>query len=96
MSNTINSPDAGRPQLVPPPGACDTHIHIYGPMREYPVMQTGAFPPPPNSGVTDYQVVQERLGLERLVVVQPAAVNWCSAPTIRKKPSATGWRFISN
>jgi D-galactarolactone isomerase len=49
-------------------------------------MQAGAFPPPPNSGVTDYQVVQERLGLERLVIVQPAAYgtdNRCTLDAIR-------------
>jgi D-galactarolactone isomerase len=73
MPNPTAKSDAGRPQLIASPGACDTHIHIYGPEDEYPVRQAGAFPPPPSSGAADYQAVQERLGLERLVIVQPAA-----------------------
>jgi D-galactarolactone isomerase len=83
--STFNS-DAARPQLTCPPGACDTHLHIYGPQEQYPVQQKGAFPPPPNSGTTDYQAVRERLGLARMVVVQPAAYgmdNRCTLDAMR-------------
>ncbi len=75
-----------RPQLTPPPGACDSHIHIYGPEFDYPIRQSEAFPPSPNSGVADYQAVQERLGLERLVIVQPAVYgtdNRCTLDAMR-------------
>lgn len=73
MSKPTDKSAAARPQLTAPPGTCDTHLHIYGPEDKYPVRQAGAFPPPPNSGTADYQAVQTRLGLERLVIVQPAA-----------------------
>jgi len=73
MSSLPIVSNATPPKLTPPSGACDTHLHIYGPQEEYPIRQTGAFPGPPNSDVTDYQAVQKRLGLERLVIVQPAA-----------------------
>lgn len=61
-----------RPRLQAPPGACDTHIHVYGPPQRYPAAPSAPFLPPPAS-VEDYRQVQRRLGLERVVVVQPSA-----------------------
>jgi D-galactarolactone isomerase len=61
-----------RPRLQAPPGACDTHIHVYGPPERYPAAPSALFLPPPAS-VEDYRAVQRRLGLERVVVVQPSA-----------------------
>ena len=86
MSNSTTETQTAQPQLTPPAGACDTHMHIYGPQQTYPLRQAGAFPGPPNSWVTDYQAVQKRLGLERLVIVQPAAYgtdNRCTLDAMR-------------
>ena len=60
------------PLLKAPAGACDCHMHFYGPEDRYPLAPTAPFPPPPAS-VEDYRRVQERLGLERVIVVQPSA-----------------------
>jgi D-galactarolactone isomerase len=57
------------PKLVVPPGACDTHIHFYD--AAAPVAP-GA-PMPGDRTVAEYRRVQERLGLERVIVVQPNA-----------------------
>ncbi len=59
-----------RPKVQPPPGACDCHMHFYGPEDRYPAAPTAALVPPPAT-VDDYRQVQARLGLERVVVVQP-------------------------
>ncbi|NNK56869.1 MAG: amidohydrolase family protein [Desulfofustis sp.] len=56
------------PQLTAPPGSCDTHIHFYN--DAYPTAPT-ALMTPPNALVEDYKMVQKRLGLDRVVVVQP-------------------------
>ena len=61
-----------RPRLQAPPGATDTHMHFYDTAERYPVAPTAAFLPPP-ARVDDYREVQRRLGLERVVVVQPSA-----------------------
>ena len=61
-----------RPRLEAPPGATDTHMHFYDIAERYPVAPTAAFLPPP-ARVDDYRAVQRRLGLERVVVVQPSA-----------------------
>src|SRR5687767_5134730 len=71
------------------PGACDCHMHVYDPA--FP--SSGALPP--RSGrLTDYVRVRERLGLERVIVVQPTAYgtdNRCTLDAIRKLgPGARG------
>lgn len=56
-------------KLSVPPGACDTHMHFYDGARS-------ARPGTPNPGsftVPMYRELQQRLGLERVIVVQPNA-----------------------
>jgi D-galactarolactone isomerase len=57
------------PKLAAPRGACDTHMHFYDPdvPSAHGTFMPGSF------GVADYRAVQRRLGLERVVVVQPNA-----------------------
>lgn len=52
-----------------PKGACDTHMHFYD---EKVPGAPGTFLPG-NFSVEDYRAVQKRLGLERVIVVQPNA-----------------------
>jgi D-galactarolactone isomerase len=51
-----------------PAGACDTHVHFYD--QGFPVASTSLLRPP-NASVADYRLVQQALGLQRVVVVQP-------------------------
>jgi D-galactarolactone isomerase len=56
-----------------PAGACDTHMHIYDPR----VPSAPGGPPLPGSyKVADYCALQRRLGLQRVVVVQPNAYQF--------------------
>lgn len=59
-----------KPRLPTPPGACDTHMHIYHP--EYAPLPGANFPALPAT-VEDYRTLRARLGLTRSVVVQPTA-----------------------
>jgi D-galactarolactone isomerase len=56
-------------KLRAPKGACDTHIHIYDAKAPAAAgtFMPGHFP------VADYRALQKRLGLERVIVVQPNA-----------------------
>lgn len=56
-------------RLKVPGGACDTHMHFYD---ESVPGSPGTFLPG-NFTVEDYRAVQKRLGLERVIVVQPNA-----------------------
>lgn len=64
------------------PQACDCHIHIYGPTDRYPAVG----PVPAGATVAEYRAVQARLGLERVVVVQPSVYgtdNRCTLDAVR-------------
>lgn len=67
------------PAFRPPPGACDTHIHIYD--RGAPLAPT-ALGNPPSGSVADYRRQQQRLGLDRVVVVQPSAYGTDNRVTV--------------
>lgn len=59
-----------RPRLVPPAGACDTHMHVY----DAAVPSAPGGPPiPGHFPAARYREMQARLGLERVIVVQPNA-----------------------
>ena len=70
------------PKLITPPGACDTHMHIYE--KKYPVAPN-AIMSPPDGPMVKYMRVKERLGLQRTVVVQPTTYgtdNRCTLEAI--------------
>ena len=64
-----------RPRLAVPPGACDCHMHIFGPPARYPYAVDRGYTPP-NALEPAYLKMSGRLGLERMVVVQ-ASVYGC-------------------
>ena len=75
--------DGPAPVLKTPAGAVDTHIHFFD--GQYPGAPGG---PPPLDDCTpdDYRLVRKRLGLEKLVIVQPNGYqfdNRCSLDALR-------------
>jgi D-galactarolactone isomerase len=80
-----------KPKLTPPPGAVDTHIHVYH--HRYPTAAT-AVVKPADASVADYLAARERLGVHRTVVVQPSAYgldNTCTLDAMAEiGPSARG------
>ena len=76
--------DATAPRLRPPPGACDTHMHIYE--SGYPIADT-AIGDPPVGPLADYLQEREKLGLTRNIVVQPSHYgkdNRCTMEAVAK------------
>src|SRR5450759_4352744 len=53
------------PRLKAPANAADCHIHIYDPRFQPPVAK------PLNGAVPDYRLLQKRIGVSRVVIVQP-------------------------
>jgi 2-pyrone-4,6-dicarboxylate lactonase len=62
-----------KPKLIAPPGACDTHLHVYGPSDIYPLSEERNYTPDPRSTLDDYLNVHRALGLERAVIVTGSA-----------------------
>jgi predicted TIM-barrel fold metal-dependent hydrolase len=52
-----------------PRGACDCHVHVFGPAGRYALAQDRVFMPSPAT-VDDLVALQSALGLDRVVVVQ--------------------------
>lgn len=80
-----DQPSATAP-VKAPPGACDCHIHVFGPQDQYPVAPTSPFPPILREA-KDYKSIMQRLGIERVVVVQPSAYakdNRCTLDAVQE------------
>ena len=59
------------PENKAPPGACDCHIHIVGPRERFPLSESRAYTPA-DASLRQYEHVQEVLGTQRVVIVQPS------------------------
>lgn len=81
----MNEPATPRiPRLKVPQGACDTHMHFYDDAYA-PSEKAWLFPP--NFTIDDYRKVQTRLGLQRMIVVQPVTYgfdNSCTLDAVEK------------
>ncbi len=70
-----------KPRLIAPPGACDCHVHIYDPAM--PLVAGATSPGPAWADLTAYRAVQQRLGLERAIIVQPTAYGTDNSCTVQ-------------
>jgi len=74
-----------------PPHACDSHMHIYD--SRFPVAATATLRPP-DAHVSDYRLLQKRIGTTRNVIVTPSTYgtdNSCTSDALRQiGPSARG------
>jgi len=68
-------PNPRPPRLKCPPGATDSHIHIYGPRSSFPEAPTARFAAP-DALPSAYRHLAEVLGIERIVAVQPSTYGF--------------------
>ena len=68
-----------RPRLKAPPGATDTHMHVFD--ARFPLAPTATVTPP-EAPVADYLKLCGRLGIERSVVVQPSGYGTDNSCTL--------------
>lgn len=68
-----------------PPGSCDCHVHVIGPVADYPMVHDRHYTPGPASAA-DLRAHMARNGLQRAVVVQPSVYgtdNRCMLASLR-------------
>lgn len=58
-----------RPRFTPPAGSVDCHMHLYD--SRYPASPTATLFPP-DASLEQYRAVQKRLGIRRMVIVNPS------------------------
>lgn len=81
-----------RPTWTLPAGACDAHMHVFGPSAQYPADVAARYTCPP-APLADYQRVAAGLGLQRSVFVQPSFYgtdNSCLLDALAQTPNARG------
>ena len=74
-----NSAGTSPPRLKAPALACDSHLHIYDPSFKmaWPKLRAQ-----PNASLAEYKLLQQRLGMTRAVVVQPAVYGTDNRATV--------------
>ncbi|MBX9761318.1 MAG: amidohydrolase family protein [Beijerinckiaceae bacterium] len=71
-----------RPKFALPRGACDTHLHIYGPFDRFPLATDRVYNIQRSATLEDYRSVMDQLGLERAVVVNGGGNGYNNAVTL--------------
>jgi predicted TIM-barrel fold metal-dependent hydrolase len=71
MSADLKKPHS-KPHFAVPAGACDCHMHVFGPHELYPCSPKRTYTPRP-APLADYQTMAATLGLQRVVFVQASA-----------------------
>jgi 2-pyrone-4,6-dicarboxylate lactonase len=71
-------PNPKKPKLKPPPGACDAHIHLFGPAAKYPFAPDSPYTSRDALPETLF-ALQDRLGLSTAVIVSPGGYGRNSA-----------------
>ena len=61
-----------KPKLKLPPGACDAHVHVFGPRARFPFAEGRSFTPS-DAPKEKLFALHEMLGIERCVIVHTAA-----------------------
>jgi predicted TIM-barrel fold metal-dependent hydrolase len=72
------------PNFEVPPGACDSHVHVFDP--KFPLIERRVYTPPPAT-VEDLLELQRALRFERVVLVQPSVYgtdNSCHLDALRR------------
>src|SRR6266576_500003 len=69
-----------------PPGACDTHVHIFGDPQRYPFFPGRSYTPEPAS-VAQLETMLAAIHMDRVVVVHPSVYgtdNRCMLDALRQ------------
>ena len=61
-----------RPRVPPPPNACDTHAHVFGPGDRFPYADDRSYTPP-DAPCEKYLAMLDTVGFDRGVLVQGSA-----------------------
>jgi predicted TIM-barrel fold metal-dependent hydrolase len=78
-----------RPKVPPPPDACDTHAHVFGPADRFPYADDRSYTPP-DAPLAKYLAMLDTIGFARGVLVQGSAHgrdNSAMLDALRRQPA---------
>lgn len=61
---------SGPAKFMPPPGACDAHVHIFADPVRHPYAEERSFTPPPGLSLDALRHLHHTLGFDKSVIVQ--------------------------
>jgi len=71
LCETMVAPAVSAPLVPLPRGACDTHMHVFGPLDRFPLPEPASYALP-DADARRHLDVLDRLGLDHAVLVQPS------------------------
>jgi len=80
--------EVSRPKMPLPPGACDTHAHVFGPSDRFPYADDRSYTPP-DAPLEKYPGMLDTIGFARGVLVQGSAHgrdNSAMLDALRRQP----------
>jgi predicted TIM-barrel fold metal-dependent hydrolase len=83
--------------MFPPPNSCDCHVHVIGPKRRFPLPAKRRYTPS-DAAVGDLAIMLKKLGMTRVVIVQPSFYgtdNTCTLDGIAQLGNARGVAVIA-
>lgn len=93
MPTTLTyNPRPSAPRLRLPPGACDAHVHVFGPAARFPFSDTLAWTPA-DAPKEKLFALHEHLGIERCVIVQ-SLVHGFDNRAVEDAIAAGGGRYL--
>jgi 2-pyrone-4,6-dicarboxylate lactonase len=86
------NPNPSRPALQLPAGACDAHVHVFGPAARFPFAASRNFTPADAPKETLF-ALHRQLGISRCVIVQ-SAVHGLDNSAVEDAIAAGGGRYL--
>jgi 2-pyrone-4,6-dicarboxylate lactonase len=80
--------------MFPPPAACDCHVHVIGPKRRFPLPRERRYTPM-DAPVGQLAAMLKRLGLSRVVIVQPSFYGFDNSCTLDGMAQLTNARGVA-
>jgi predicted TIM-barrel fold metal-dependent hydrolase len=80
--------------MFPPPGACDCHVHVIGPKGRFPLARERSYMPK-DALAAALKSMLDRLGLERVVLVQPSFYRTDNACMLDAMAQIAGSRGVA-
>jgi len=83
-------PHPRKPKVRLPPGATDTHAHLFGPASEYPWSPQRGYTPP-EALPAAYEHLHAILGVSRCVLTQPSVYGTDNRAMVSTLLNEKGW-----
>jgi 2-pyrone-4,6-dicarboxylate lactonase len=89
------NPNPRKPASTLPPGACDTHFHVFGPQKRFPFAAERSYTPTCDAPKETLFALHAKMGIERGVVVQSAAHGFDNSAAADLLASNRNYRGIA-